>query len=278
MRLVRRPVAAVCLMLVAVLAAPAPPALAHDFGSLSINVYSRLTLEASQVRVRWVLDMAEIPAGAIVTLIDQDEDGSASAEEQDAYFATWLSSVLDQIHLTVGEAELPKRVEASRLELPIGENGARYLRVYLDLTAELPPAPGDEIFLATYRDANYAEYVGWREVVVTATRPVELLASTVAEVDRTNELQTYPPDLGAGTPNSDAEFSFRVGAGTGQPGASAGDGHGAQPATQADSAPNDDLLALGLLLLAVAAIVVSALSVLGSGARRRARRGASRQE
>ena len=84
MRLARRHVAAVFLVLVPVLAASAATARAHDFGSLSINVYSRLTLEASQVRVRWVLDMAEIPAGAIVSLIDQDGDGTASAEEQDA--------------------------------------------------------------------------------------------------------------------------------------------------------------------------------------------------
>ena len=274
MRLARQRIAVVCLTLVAVLAGPVSGTRAHDFGAWSINVYSRLTLEASGVKVRWVLDMAEIPAGAIVTLIDQDGNGSASAEEQEAYFATWLSSVLDQIHLTVDGAELPKRVDASELELPIGENGARYLRVYLDLTAELPGATGDGIYLATYRDANYTEYYGWREVVVSAAEPVQLLASSVAELDRTNELQTYPPDLGTGTPNSDAEFSFRIGEQVGQPGESPG----AQPATQSGGAQNDNLVALGLLFLAVAAIVISALSGLGGGARRRARRGASRQE
>lgn len=263
MRLARA--AAVCLALVALLGAPVSRAHAHDFGSLSINVYSRLTLEASRVRVRWVLDMAEIPAGAIVTLIDQDGNGSASAEEQDAYFATWLSSVLDQIHLTVDGEELSKSVDASELELPIGENGARYLRVVVDLAADLPPAPADGVFLATYQDQNYADYVGWREVVVTAAEPVQLLVSSVAAVDRTNELQTYPPDLGAGTPNSDAEFSFRVGA-------ESGADPRAQPIAQPGSARNDDLPALGLLLLAVAAVVISALSALGGGARRRARR------
>lgn len=275
MRFARQRIAVVCLMLVAMLAAPASRVQAHDFGAWSINVYSRLTVEESRVRVRWVLDMAEIPAGAIVTLIDQDGNGSASAEEQEAYFATWLSSVLDQIHLTVNGADLPKSVEASELELPIGENGARYLRVYVDLTAEVPPPTADGIYLATYRDANYREYYGWREVVVSAAQPVQLLASSVAEADRTNELQTYPPDLGTGTPNSDAQFSFRN---SSEPGDDPGGDPGAQPARQPGSAQDDDLPALALLLLAVAAIVVSALSGLGGGARRRARRGNPRQE
>jgi hypothetical protein len=108
-------------------------------------------------------------------------------------------------------------------------------------------------------------------VVVTAAEPVVLLASSVAAVDRTSELQTYPPDLGAGTPNSDADFSFRVSAESG------GD-PGAQPVTQPESAQNDDLPALALLLLAIAAVVVSALSGLGGGARRRARRGCHDEE
>jgi hypothetical protein len=263
--------AVACLTLIVVVAIPASRAESHDFGSLSINVYSRLALEPSRVRVRWVLDMAEIPAEAIVTLIDEDGNGSASREEQDAYFATWLSSVLDQIHLRVNGAELTKGVEASELELPIGENDARYLRVVVDLAADLPAPPADGVYLATYQDENYAEYVGWREVVVTAAEPVELLASSVAAVDRTNELQTYPPDLGAGTPNSDADFSFRVSAESG------GD-PGAQPVTQQESAQNDDLPAFALLLLAIAAVVVSALSGLGGGARRRARRGNSSEE
>jgi len=257
----RRPV--VMLAAIAVLATVPAPAAAHDFGSLSINVYSRLTVEQRQVRVRWVLDMAEIPAGAIVDLIDQDGDGSASEPEQEAYFATWLSSVLEQIHLSVDGAELAETVVSSALTLPIGENGARYLRVNLDLAIDLPAAQQAGEHLATYRDENYEEYIGWREVVVAPGVAVELLESSVAAVDRTNELQTYPPDLGASTPNSQAEFRFRIMDTAASPGASVADGPAA--------AASDDLLAVGLLLLAVLAVVGSA--VVGvSGSRRRARR------
>jgi len=266
MGLSRRRFAIVSLALLAVLAAPAPPAAAHDFGSLSINVYSRLTVEASRVQLRWVLDMAEIPAGAIVPLIDQDGDGSASEEEKAAYFATWISSVLEQIKLTVDGDQLTKSVLASELELPTGENGALYLRVVLDVEADLPPAPVDGEYRASYQDLNYAEYVGWREVVVTTAGTAELTSSTVAQIDRTDELQTYPPDLGATTPNSEAEFSFRIVTGEeGEPGSAA--------ATPPRSAVSDDLLALGLVLLAVVTVVVSVLVGLTRGrAGTRARR------
>jgi hypothetical protein len=245
--------------------APASRAAAHDFGSLSINVYSHLTLEPSRVRVRWVLDMAEVPAAAIVGLIDQDGNGTASRDEQDAYFATWLSSVLAEIHLRVDGEELPVAVDSAELELPAGENGALYVRVRLDLTTDLPSPMADGEHRASFQDLNYRDYLGWREVIVTADPGVDLVSSSVATVDRTNELQTYPPDLGASTPNSEAAFSFRIDA--------AGASHTPSSAPGHTGAATDDLPALGLLLLAAAAVVVSVLSGLGGRPRRRARRG-----
>jgi hypothetical protein len=265
MGLARRTIAVMSLVALASLTLPAARSEAHDFGSLSINVYSHLTLDASRVRIRWVLDMAEIPAGAIVGLIDQDGNGVASQEEQDAYFATWLSSVLGEIHLTVDGTELPITVDAAELELPTGENGALYVRVRLDLSADLSAPPPNGTFAATFRDLNYRDYLGWREVVVSADPGVELVTTTVATVDRTNELQTYPPDLGATTPNSEATFSFRLSSAVAS-GAPSG-------ASQPGAAANVDLPAAGLLLLVVAAVVVSVLSGLGRGSRRRERRG-----
>jgi hypothetical protein len=265
MGLARRTIAVISLVALAS-ALPATRGDAHDFGSLSINVYSRLTLAATQVRIRWVLDMAEIPAGAIVGLIDQDGNGVASQEEQDAYFATWLSSVLGEIHLTVDGTELPTAVDTAELELPTGENGALYVRVRLDLSADLPAPPATGMYAASFEDLNYRDYLGWREVVVSADPGVELVTTTVATVDRTNELQTYPPDLGASTPNSEATFSFRLNS-------AAASGAPSGTTTQPEAGANVGLPAVGLLLAVAAAVAVSVLSGLGRGARRRERRG-----
>jgi hypothetical protein len=260
-------VAVIGIVFLAAAIGPASRVVAHDFGSLSINVYSHLTLEPSRVRHRWVLDMAEVPAAAIVGLIDRDGNGTASQEEQDAYFATWLSSVLAEIHLSLDGDELPETVESAKLELPTGENGALYVRVKVDLVTDLPSPIADGEHRASFEDLNYRDYLGWREVIVTADPGVDLVSSSVATVDRTNELQTYPPDLGASTPNSEAAFSFRIDA------AGASDAPSSAPGLGGGGAATDDLPALGLLLLAAAAVAVSVLSGLGGRSRRRPRRG-----
>lgn len=187
----------------------------HAFGPFSISVYSRLVVESDQVRIRWVLDMAEIASAATVELIDEDADGTVTDSEKNAYFDLWVGSVLDSIELTVDGEELSKTIEFRELTLPSGEGGTPYLRVVMDLSAELPrPSSPATVHAATYRDANYVDYPGWREVAAAAGTDVVLLESSVPTEGRTNELTVYPADLGRSVPTSEARFSFSA-AGTG---------------------------------------------------------------
>jgi nickel/cobalt exporter len=198
------PLAAVVLACGGLLA-PSPAA-AHAFGPFSISVYSRLVVTKDQIEIRWVLDMAEIPSTATVELIDANADGTVTAREKGEYFDLWVGSVLGQIELVVDGQDLPKEIVGRELTLPEGEGGSPYLRVEMDLVAEVPGEGASHS--ATYRDSNYIDYVGWREVAVAPGNGAQLIESSAPLEGRTNELTVYPADLGRSVPTSEAEFVF----------------------------------------------------------------------
>src|SRR5207247_10258704 len=57
---------------------------AHPLGNFTINRYSRLDLYSDAMRIRYVLDMAEIPAYQELPQIDTNGDGEHSASENAA--------------------------------------------------------------------------------------------------------------------------------------------------------------------------------------------------
>src|SRR5688572_28816622 len=182
------------------------PAGAHAFGPFSISVYSRLVVSEDQIEIRWVLDMAEIPATATVELIDTNADGTVTEREKAAYFDLWVGSVLGQIELVVDGQSLSKEIVGRELTLPAGEEGAPALRLEMDLVAEVPgEGPSHS---ATYRDCNYSDYVGCLEVAVAPGSGAQLIESSAPLEGRTNELTVYPADLGRSVPTSEAEFVF----------------------------------------------------------------------
>ena len=179
---------------------------AHAFGPFSISVYSRLVVSDDQIEVRWVLDMAEIPATATVELIDTNADGTVTEPEKDAYFDLWVGSVLDQIQLVVDGENLSKEIVGRVLTLPDSEGGVPALRLEMDLLAVVPGASTSHS--ASYRDSNYVDYVGWREVAVAPGSGAQFVESSAPLEGRTNELTVYPADLGQSVPTSEATFAF----------------------------------------------------------------------
>ena len=72
------------LVLLAVLLVPAT-ASAHPLGNFTINHYSRLEPAPGEMRIFYVLDMAEIPAFQTMQKIDADGDGKMSASETERF-------------------------------------------------------------------------------------------------------------------------------------------------------------------------------------------------
>ncbi|MER3406322.1 MAG: hypothetical protein C4289_15130, partial [Chloroflexota bacterium] len=173
-----------------------PAATAHPLGNFTTNRYSRLELLPDRIRVRYVLDMAEIPTFQELPMLDRDRDGhvneaelAAYAEQKAAALATRLFLAVDGARLELSRAGI---VEAALLP---GQGGLQTFRLALWLEAPLPPGPPDARRRAVYRDDTYPDRLGWKEIVVRADGGSTLVSSTAPAEDRSDELRRYPEDM-----------------------------------------------------------------------------------
>jgi nickel/cobalt transporter (NicO) family protein len=146
----------------AALAAPAA-ASAHPLGNFTINRFSRVEVAGPRVYVRYVLDLAEIPtfqAGRI--------DAPALAQR-----------LARGAELAVDGQRTPLTPVEWALAHPDGAGGLKTTRFEVILRGPRLHGRAD----VTYRDRNYADRIGWKEIVV-GDAP-----------SRSHELRAYPKDL-----------------------------------------------------------------------------------
>jgi nickel/cobalt transporter (NicO) family protein len=150
------------LILLAALCAPA--AAAHPLGNFTVNRFSRLELSGDRVYVLYVLDLAEIPTFQAGTI-----DPNAYAQR-----------IARGLALTVGGRRAALVPGATALAHPLGAGGLHTTRLEVVLR-------GPRLTRASaiaYRDTNYADRIGWKEIVVGAmTRSIS------------DELRAYPRSL-----------------------------------------------------------------------------------
>ncbi|HEY3227716.1 MAG TPA: hypothetical protein VGJ87_00765, partial [Roseiflexaceae bacterium] len=175
------------MLFAAILAFGRPPARAeaHPLGNFTVNQYSRLEVGRDAVRVRYVVDMAEIPAFQERQTIDADGDGQISDAEQSAYLAKQVPALIGGLHLSIGGAPALLRPSEQELSFPAGQGGLVTLRLMLDLDA--PIANAAQPIAVEYRDDNFAERIGWREIVVRPLDGIVLRDSTAPAQDQTDE-------------------------------------------------------------------------------------------
>ena len=154
---------AVLAVVAAALLAPAA-ASAHPLGNFTINRFSRLEVSGHRIYVRYVLDMAEIPtfqAGHI--------DARAYARR-----------IARNAQLVVNGQTAKLVPLGTALAHPLGAAGLHTTRLEVILAG---PTLGGQASVS-YRDNNYRDRIGWKEIVVGPTT-----RST------SDELRAYPKDL-----------------------------------------------------------------------------------
>jgi len=180
--------------LAALLLALAQPlvAAAHPLGNFTINHYSRLELFANIVRVRYVLDMAEIPTFQAMSDIDQDHDGQVSQAENDRYRAMLVEQLRQNLSLRLNGSAAPFKAVASTMTFPPGQANLSTLRLTVWFEAPMPLGAVGHLSLS-YQDDNAGQQVGWNEILVRPGPGITLPAnSAVATNDQSNELRAYP--------------------------------------------------------------------------------------
>ena len=160
------------------LAAPAA-ASAHPLGNFTVNRFSGIELSGDRVYVKYVLDMAEIPA-----FQERQKITDESLYERD--LATRIRRGLD-LRFDGRKASLTALDHA--LAFPPGAAGLRTLRFEAVYSA---PASSGRLEL---RDTNFGDRIGWKEIVLTARDGASAKASSVPTTSVSHELAAYPKDL-----------------------------------------------------------------------------------
>jgi nickel/cobalt transporter (NicO) family protein len=166
---------------VAALAVPAA-ASAHPLGNFTINRFSRVEVSGPRIYVRYVLDLAEIP--------------TFQAGRIDA--AAYARRLARDARLTVNGRPVLLTPRAHALAHPLGAGGLHTTR--LEVILRGPRLAGAAA--VTYRDTNYADRIGWKEIVV-GDAP-----------SRSDELRAYPKDL-LSSPLDETSVSTRLAPTTG---------------------------------------------------------------
>jgi nickel/cobalt transporter (NicO) family protein len=189
---------AIGLALVAAVLAVPSSAQAHPLGNFSVNHQSTVRISDDEVRVRYVLDQAEIPT--------VQERGLSSAE----VLQRKRSEVEERLVLLVDGRRVPLQpAGAPRLSFPSGAGGLRTTRLELPLRAEVRDPRRVQL-----RDDTFPGRVGWK-AVISAPGEGTAVRTSAPSGDPTGALRRYPDDLlSSPLDRRSATFSVRPGDGT----------------------------------------------------------------
>jgi nickel/cobalt exporter len=178
-------------VVVVVVLALAGPATAHPLGNFTVNHLTRITLDRDALQVRYVLDLAEIPAFTLDRSLDPH--GTPSQAALDRWAAAHAREIAPQLDLNVDGRDVALVPAASTVRTRPGAGGLPTLYC----TATYTAAIGTGSHRLTYRDRTEAGRLGWKDVVT----------GTVHEP--TDELRSYPNAL-IGSPRARTAIAARV--------------------------------------------------------------------
>lgn len=181
-------------LLVVALMGLAPPAAAHPLGNATVSRAVAVVIGSTQIRITYVIDMAEIPAYAAALVIDRNGDGYATAAERDAWTAAACGAAAVALEIVVDDqAGTVQRSGDPDLTFPPGVGGLETLRLVCRFTAAVPEGPAPHR-IAVFDGADDGRR-GWRELTIAAADGISLVASDVPSVSPSGLLTAYPEDL-----------------------------------------------------------------------------------
>jgi nickel/cobalt exporter len=183
------------VVVVMALAALAPAvAMAHPLGNFTVNQYTRLDLGRSDVSVRYVLDMAEIPTFQRRGIVDANGDGRISTAEAARESKRLVALVAPHLQLVADGRPVRLALEEEHVRFPRGQGGLSTTRLDARFRAVGLRLDGSQ---HTFRLSNgYAtDRVGWRELLVARGDGVAVRSTDASVGDRTRALSRYPTDL-----------------------------------------------------------------------------------
>ncbi len=169
------------------------PGLTHPMGNFSISHYAGIRVDQDAVEVQYLIDMAEIP-----TFQEIQENGIGPQSDHPGlreYLARKAEALKEGVLLELNGRPLALQTEPRELIFPPGAGGLPTMKLWVVYRAKLDgPVAGGMSYLR-FRDGNFPERAGWKEIVAKEGDGVVLVSSSVPDRDRSLQLSNYPTDL-----------------------------------------------------------------------------------
>jgi len=168
-------------------------ATAHPLGNFSISHYSGIRVSKYAIELRYIIDMAEIP-----TFQEIQESGfvpKGGDPSAEAYLMHKSELLREGLTLEVNGQVISLRAESQEIIFPSGAGGLPTMKIGISYKGKLAGDSNNRRYLLNYRDGNFPDRAGWKEIIAVAAPGAGILNSSVPEVDRSSQLNDYPTDL-----------------------------------------------------------------------------------
>ena len=171
-------------------------AFTHPMGNFSINHYARLELGEQGEKLTYILDFAEIPTSE---LFGEWGSAASSSDALQQSAARQAEQWAQKLTVSINSKVVPVRWKSVQASTTDGAGGMPVLRVVM--ISQLAAAGSLQ-----FRDENYANRTGWKEIVIKHEQDVHVEQATNSERDLSQALTIYPADLTV-TPPQDLSAS-----------------------------------------------------------------------
>src|SRR5437763_9493711 len=186
---------------------------AHPLGNFTINHFARIEVGDRQVRLRFVVDMAEIPAFQELRAMTAGESDTPSEAALDAYLQHVAAQYADGLNVIIDGSRVPLKKGAATIKTLPGAGGLQTLRVECDYEGAFPATNESAAHRLRFEDLNNSDRIGWHEIVVVPSSGVSVFNSSAFANGVTDEIKAYPQDMLQAPLNERvAELSFTRGA------------------------------------------------------------------
>jgi ABC-type nickel/cobalt efflux system permease component RcnA len=168
------------------------PAEAHPLGEFAVDRLIIVSVSDAEIRLRYVLDLAEFPALEEIRSVDRNGDNLLSDTESEPYLARRLAEIQASLQLEVDGRLVQVTPVDSQLILQEGQGGLKTMRLIADYRSGLPDGWQDGV-VTTFTDNTYNDRLGWQQMVVQAGGSIALMRSIAPNADEVESLIVYPP-------------------------------------------------------------------------------------
>jgi nickel/cobalt exporter len=179
---------------------------AHPMGNFSVNHYTAISLEKTGVRLRYFIDLAEIPT---FQELQQYNITPSDTAAQPAFLLKRGGELQQGLSLRIDGTSAPLHLVSQAILFPAGAGGLPTMKLGYVFMAAYPHSPASPAkHQLSYSDANFPGHAGWKEIIVRG--PASLLLSTsLPATDRSSELTNYPTDM-LNTPPQDLSATAEI--------------------------------------------------------------------